>query len=1013
MASMRLSSWIVRCAWLAALGSGGAATASAPSSLQQTTPEAATQALRRVPPLFVQNRGQCDARVAYSFTGPDKTAFLTRGGITYSLPGDGRRWTLAVDFVGARKDAVPEGRDAAGTTMSWFRGAQEEWITGVPTFHEVVYRDLWPGIDLAYACEGGVLEYRLDVRAGADTDAIRFAVRGADEVRLDASGRVNSRTPLGTVVDGVPSAWQVPGSGRVDVPAEFVLDEGSPSSARTFGFRVGARDPALPLTIDPTVVVYGGYVGGNSVDRGQGIAVDSAKSAYVVGSTISTAASFTTKVGPSLNRLENGFASDAFVAKITPSGHDFVYVGYIAGAASEVANAVAVDAAGNAYVTGWTNSDATASATTGLFPVAVGPDLVHGGEIDVFVAKVNASGTGLSYCGYIGGSGTEGFAGGTPVACVAVDAAGSARIGSVTSSTEATFPVLLGPDLTYNGGNFDAFVAKVKPDGTALDWCGYIGGSGTFELINGIAVDGLGHTFVGGETNSSEATFPVAVGPDLTIDGFTDAFVARVKSDGTALDWCGYIGGSANSESVRALAVDSLGRACVAGVTESDESSFPVLLGPDLTAGGFGDAFVARVKADGTGLDWAGFLGGSDRDGCVGIAVDGANDVYVTGYSQSGQDFPSVGLTGFANSGSGGMLFAKLHAADGTIDYLGFLATVFSAGIAVDADEHPYIVGSTYSSFSAAACGPTTTFHSTNTSEDAVVLKLGDAVSTCDDGGGGGGHVDDPVPTVSYFLPKKVYARVNAKAPAKSKLVAVGFFDMGDQPLDLTKPATVTVGSLVVPVAAFTPDGSKFGFTQGGLTVEIVPNPYGSSRAKFRLLRTGDLTGIAPQDGDLSLGFTNAVVDDAHCRVRMGRGTFQLGRVRGALSEPDIFVQRASAKVVGGGKDALTLVVGLATDGTTPAAAADFAVEFGGLFAAIPSGSFKKKGDKFTFKGDVDGVTSVTLDYAREQITVIAKNADLGAFAEGGNSTTIGIQLGTEGRAVTVRTVKAGTSLRY
>ena len=114
-----------------------------------------------------------------------------------------------------------------------------------------------------------------------------------------------------------------------------------------------------------------------------------------------------------------------------------------------------------------------------------------------------------------------------------------------------------------------------------------------------------------------------------------------------------------------------------------------------------------------------------------------------------------------------------------------------------------------------------------------------------------------------------------------------------------------------------------------------------------------------------------------------------------------------------GGKDSLTRVVGLATDGTTPAAASDFSVEFGGLFATIPAGSFKKSGDRFTFKGDVNGITSVTLDYAREQITVQAKNADLGPFAAGGNATTIGVQLGSDGRAVTVRTVRSGTSLRY
>jgi hypothetical protein len=177
-----------------------------------------------------------------------------------------------------------------------------------------------------------------------------------------------------------------------------------------------------------------------------------------------------------------------------------------------------VDAGGNVYVTGWTVS------TQATFPVTVGPDLTHNGDLDAFVAKVNAAGTALLYAGYIGGAVFDNGEG------IAVDAAGNAYVTGNTGSTEATFPVTAGPDLSYNGG-VDAFVAKVNAAGTALVYAGYIGGSDTFaDAGSGLAVDGAGNAYVTGITNSTD--FPVTVGPDLTFNGpVFDAFVAKIGAD--------------------------------------------------------------------------------------------------------------------------------------------------------------------------------------------------------------------------------------------------------------------------------------------------------------------------------------------------------------------------------------------------------------------------------------------------------------------------------------------------
>jgi len=329
-------------------------------------------------------------------------------------------------------------------------------------------------------------------------------------------------------------------------------------------------------------LAYCGYVGGGYDESGRGIAVDAAGNAYVTGWTLSDENTFPVTVGP--DPTFNGQLTDidAFVAKVNAQGTALVYSGYVGGAAWDGGAGIAVDAAENAYVTGWTHSDEN------TFPVMVGPDLTYNGLSDAFVAKVNAAGTALVYCGYIGGAATDNGCG------IAVDAARNAYMTGWTESDEKSFPVKVGPDLTFNG-QVDAFVARVNTSGKAVDYCGYIGGRGGDSGFS-IAVDGAGNAYVAGGTGSDEKTFPVKIGPDLTYNGgLCDAFVAQVNAQGTALVYSGYIGGAARDGSFGGIAVDAAGNAYVSGYTISDENTFPVAVGPDLTYNGSDETFVAKI----------------------------------------------------------------------------------------------------------------------------------------------------------------------------------------------------------------------------------------------------------------------------------------------------------------------------------------------------------------------------------------------------------------------------------
>lgn len=663
----------------------------------------------RMPLYFIANRGQMDGRVAFYVEGRDKTLYFTAEGVTFALTSAGEgeavsRWVVKLDFLGANA-VQPVGQEQMDAVISYFRGAPGEWHTGLPTYARIVYPNLWPGIDLAYSGTVNRLKYEFVVQPGADPTRIRLAYRGAS-VQLNEAGQLEVHTPAGSFQDDAPVAYQEVGGVRVPVAVAYALEN------NTYGFHLGAYDPTVPLVIDPAVLVYCGYIGGSGTDHGDGIAVDAAGNAYVTGRAASSQTTFPTLIGPDITH--NG-GDDAFVAKVKADGTGLLYCGYIGGSGTDWGTGIDVDSAGNVYVTGVTSS------TQATFPVVVGPDLTYnGGSYDAFVAKVKADGTELTYCGYIGGNAQD------EGRDIAVDRDGHAYVTGLTYSGHASFPVKTGPDLSFNGGNGDAFIAKVEADGTELAYCGYIGGSDQ-DYGNRITVDSDNYAYISGVTLSSEATFPVKIGPDLSYNGGDDAFVAKVKADGSGLVYCGYIGGSLLDRGGE-IAVDSAGNAYVTGQANSTEATFPVKIGPDLTHNGNGDGFVAKVKADGTELAYCGYIGGSATDWGGDLRIDAAGNVYISGYTTSTEaTFPVKAGPDLTYNGSGDAFVAKVKA-DGTeLDYCGYIGGSgqdIGRRIAIDSVGNIYIAGATASAEGTfpVKVGPDLTYNGGNF--DAFVVKI-------------------------------------------------------------------------------------------------------------------------------------------------------------------------------------------------------------------------------------------------------------------------------------------------
>ena len=461
---------------------------------------------------FVENRGQTDPHVRFYTPGRHSVAF-TPSGVTFVVheakrspseaeespagTGSARRtarvgtaeaagWAVQLTFPGARAGVVPEAGDETETRISYFHGSQADWKAGMRTYSTVVYRNLWAGVDLVYRGEKGRLKQEFVVAPGVDPGVVRVAYAGLTGLRVDPQGDLHLETPRGELVDERPYTYQEVEGRRLATASEFVV-----GPDHTVRYRIGEYDRSRPLVIDPALLVYCGYIGGNNIDSPRGIAADGTGSVYITGMAASPRTTFPVKEGPDLT--ENG-TDDAFVAKVNAAGTALVYCGYIGGNGIEQGLGIAVDGDGNAYVTGETASEHT------TFPATASLDPTHNGGLDAFVAKVNPAGTALVYCAYVGGSGHDGGAG------IALDGTRNAYVTGYTGSSQASFPLVGGPDLTQNGSN-DAFVAKVNPAGSALIYCGYIGGSGN-DNGNGIAVDGNGSAYVTGYSPSTEATFP-------------------------------------------------------------------------------------------------------------------------------------------------------------------------------------------------------------------------------------------------------------------------------------------------------------------------------------------------------------------------------------------------------------------------------------------------------------------------------------------------------------------------
>ena len=661
-----------------------------------------------LPLAFEPNRGQSDPRVKFMARSQGLSLFLTATDAVLVT----RKASLKMRVLGANPAAVAQGLDELpGRIHSLIGHDPRKWRTDGRAYARVLYREVYPGIDLAYyGTRRQGLEYDFVVAPGANPRAIRLGFEGAERIELSAEGDLLLHVGGASLRFARPVVYQRIAGARREIQGEWVRD-----GAATVGFRVAAYDSRAALVIDP-IVSLATYLGGSASDQAFAVAVDPGGSVYVTGNT--TSPDFPTTPGSFAPSVQGGI--DAFVVKL---GHDLsttIYATYLGGTTgSDAGRDIAVDSAGSAYVTGFTNST-DFPTTPGAFQTALGGGVCSGLPCnDAFVVKLDPTGATLLYGTYLGGNGSDVGLG------VAVDGGGNAHVTGGTFSTNFPTASAVQPAATA-GGSREAFVTKLNPLGTGLVYSTYLGGSGD-DVGNSIALSGSGIAYVTGSTAS--AAFPVTAGSLQTVfggpAGGTDAFVTALSTSG-ALVYSTFLGGIASDEGL-SITVDAGGNAYVTGATSS--LNFPATGGFTFT-GTSTQAFLTELNPTGAALVVSravptGRLDTTASDPAqpsisVGIARDGVGNLFI-----SGSEATCVGVGCVVNTDAF-VVSLDPTATSTTTQFVGGTGDDFGLGMAVDSSGNVFLVGDTTSAdFPVTASAVQRTFGGATDAFVVMITQLG------------------------------------------------------------------------------------------------------------------------------------------------------------------------------------------------------------------------------------------------------------------------------------------------
>lgn len=628
------------CLGATAKGTGQARTSSAdsksPSALEQARPTSDRTSFLRAPLSFEPNVGQSASHARFLSRGPGYLLELDATSAQFHFPSNGDQpepTPLVLSFLGASPTATIAGEHKLLAEHSYLpSGDQATWHTGIPTYSEVTYRGIYPGVDLTFYGNPDRLEYDFHLRPHIDPAQLKLTLAGVDNLSIDPSGNLSLHTDGRDVRLLKPVAYQVDSAGlHHPVEAAYTIARGdTPGAPRILTFALGAYDASRPLTIDP-VVDYSFFL-------------PAAVNGYLYIGASTTDAAGNTYIGgtfPIVARYANFYQAGFFVAKFNAAGQQVFTQTFGLSRTPNFqgsVNAIAVDASGKIYVGGEVTGayGGALPFTANAYETSASSPYTNG-----FLSVVSADGKTLIYSTYFGGN--------AQVNSVAVDANGNAYIaGTVGTGFGTALPVTPGAPAATAPGQFSSgFLAKLNPNASgaaSLIYSTFIGAPlSTASTANGVSVDKSGSAYVTG--NASGSAYPTTAGAFQYNgrDPNNDAFVSKLNPTGTGFAYSVLLGPGAG----KAIAVDGSGDAYVAGTVVEDD--FPTTSGAWQTTNPSG--FLTELNPAGSSLVYSTFLGGPQdlfasgasyvvpSNMALPASCASACPVFLAGYT-NGSDFP-------------------------------------------------------------------------------------------------------------------------------------------------------------------------------------------------------------------------------------------------------------------------------------------------------------------------------------------------------------------------------------
>lgn len=652
----------------------------------------------QIAPFFIANRGQMSDGVQFYVKGGQHSLFLKESGeaITRSIykeessetpdssfPGVDTAHAETVRevgfgqvFVGANSGVMPKAGERATPTLNFFNDKIR--ATGVPTYNDLTYKNLYDGIDLTYrVSDGKKVKYDLIVGAGVDPGKIVMQFDGVQNLSVDDDGNLVMKTPAQTFTQNKPYVYQMVRGVERSVEGAYLVN----ADNSTVSFSLGAYDSSLPLVIDPVLDELGAstLLGGSAADSIYDLVGNASDQIYVVGITPSN----------DFNSISNGYDTtyngnwDAFIARLDTDLVGLTYLTYIGGSGNDDVRDIELDSNGKVVITGFTSA-------SGGYPTTGGTYSSAGAEQNVFVSRFSATLADLETSAVFGGDGVN--------AANALDIDSSNNIYVAGNTTSTDFPGVSGNyDSSYGGGGNDVFIAKLPSDLTTLEST-YLGGSANDQIDHAFLVDSSGNVYVGGYTVSSN--FPTTAGAyDETSNA--GGFISKLSSDltvltaSTGLTSSGVVDMDFDSNGALYVAIDTAVMETTAGVYQSSVGKIYIgKLTSDLSTLSIGtyfgpdDTFVERIALD---INDNVYIAGSTSDALpttVGAYDDSFNGIEEA--SAAGDVFISIMP---ANLGS---LTESTYVGGGDIDDLWAMelsaeeTNVFIAGTTLDAVTTDY-----------------------------------------------------------------------------------------------------------------------------------------------------------------------------------------------------------------------------------------------------------------------------------------------------------------------------------